>query len=113
MELLIIGIFFMAVVALLGYTVIAMVQDDGPEGRVRARRAMVVAKRTQLTIVSKDLPSTTTYLVTFQFANLRRVLEFVVSRREYEALTEGEIGSLQYRGWEFVSFEPAAQPSKT
>ncbi|WP_373755695.1 DUF2500 domain-containing protein, partial [Jeotgalibaca porci] len=48
--------------------------------------------------------TTTSYYVTFSFADNARK-EFLVSRKEYGLLAEGDVGELSHQGTRYLGFE--------
>lgn len=68
-----------------------------------AREAKIVSKRTNVSGGSGDTSASTTYFITFEFADRSRV-ELIVTGKTYGLLAEGDTGTLHNQGTRFLDF---------
>ncbi|MFE5319461.1 DUF2500 domain-containing protein [Paenibacillus sp. NPDC056579] len=66
--------------------------------------ARIVSKRTNVSGGSGDTSATTTYYITFEFADKERI-ELQVRGNMYGLLVEGDEGTLVYQGTRFHEFQ--------
>ena len=64
---------------------------------VQKRRARIVAKRSHVWGGGDDFPTSTTYYVTFEFADDGSRCELVVPDKEFGLMAEGDEGTLNYQ----------------
>ncbi|WP_233516793.1 DUF2500 domain-containing protein [Paenibacillus curdlanolyticus] len=68
----------------------------------------IVSKRTKVSGGDGDSSASTSYYITFEFANRSRT-EFRVTPQDYGLLAEGDFGYLSYKGTRFKGFDRHAQ----
>ncbi|MWC30455.1 DUF2500 family protein [Paenibacillus sp. MMS18-CY102] len=64
----------------------------------------IVSKRTRVSGGDGDSSASTSYYITFEFANRSRT-EFRVTPRDYGLLAEGDYGYLTFKGTRFKGFD--------
>jgi hypothetical protein len=80
---------------------------------VQKRRARIVAKRSHVWGGGDDFPTSTTYYVTFEFADDGSRCELVVPDKEFGLMAEGDEGTLNYQGTQFNSFRRGSDMEDT